>query len=102
MELSHDHQFTPDEARARLRALGEYMQNRHGMQVTWTSDDSLHLKGKYTVVEIDAQVRLQPGRVHVQGKDPGMLMRGAAKKYVAGKLQAYLNPIEPLDSLPRG
>lgn len=101
MELWHDHSFAPEEARARLRALGEYMQNRHGMQVTWTSDDALHLKGKYTVVEIDAQVRLEPGRVHVQGKDPGMLMRATAKRYVAGKLEAYLNPAEALDALPR-
>jgi len=101
MELSHDHPFTHEEARERLRALGEYMQNRHGMQVTWTSDDALHLKGKYTVVEIDAQVRLEAGRVHVQGKDPGMLMRGVAKKYVAGKLETYLNPAEALDALPR-
>jgi hypothetical protein len=101
MELWHDHSFDPQEARERLRALGEYMQNRHGMQVTWTSEDTLHLKGKYTVVEIDAQVQLQAGRVHVKGKDPGMLMRSTAKRYVAGKLQSYLNPTEPLANLPR-
>ena len=101
MELTHDHKFDTAEARERLRALGEYMQNRHGMQVTWTSDDSLHLRGKYTVVEIDAQVRLEAGRVHVQGKDPGALLRGTAKRYVAGKLAAYLDPGEPLASLPR-
>lgn len=101
MELWHDHQFTTEEARERIRALGDYMQNRHGMQVTWMSDDSLHLKGKYTVVEIDAQVRLEAGRVHVQGKDPGMLMRGTAKKYVASKLEAYLDPAESLANLPR-
>ena len=101
MELSHDHSFDPSEARERLRALGDYLQNRHGMQVTWTSEDSLHLKGKYTVVTIDAEVRLEPGRVHVAGKDPGVLLRGTAKKYVAGKLQTYLNPAEPLATLPR-
>jgi hypothetical protein len=102
MELWHDHSFDPAEARERLRALGDYLQNRHGMQVTWTSDDSLHLHGKYTVVEIDAQVKLEPGRVHVQGKDPGMLMRGTAKKYGASKLATYLDPSATPANLPRG
>ena len=70
-----------------LRALGDYMQNRHGMQVTWTSDDTLHLKGKYTVVEIDAQVRLEPGRVR-RGRHPGEAHRedvGAALAGVAAR-----------------
>lgn len=101
MELSHDHTFDQDEARARVRALADYMQNKHGMQVTWNGDDSMHLRGKYTVVNIDAQVTLKPGNVHVVGKDPGMMLRATAKKYVGSKLETYLNPATPLDQLPR-
>jgi hypothetical protein len=102
MELSHNHQFDENEARQRIRALADYMQNRHGMQVTWTGDDAMHLRGKYTVVSIDAQVTLKPGVVHVLGKDPGMMLRATAKKYVGGKLANYLDPGVPLDQLPRG
>lgn len=101
MELSHDHGFEQDEARERVRALADYLQNRHGMQATWTSNDSVHIRGKYTVVTIDAQVSLEPGRVKVLGKDPGMMLRSTAKKYVAGKLEKYLSPSEPLAELPR-
>jgi hypothetical protein len=101
MELSHNHSFEVDEARARIRALADYMQNKHGMQVTWNGDDAMHLRGKYTVVSIDAHVTLKPGCVHVQGKDPGMMLRSTAKRYVGGKLESYLDPRVPLDQLPR-
>jgi hypothetical protein len=101
MELSHNHTFDENEARERIRALADYMQNKHGMQVTWNGADSMHLRGKYTVVNIDAQVTLKPGVVQVQGKDPGMMLRATAKRYVGGKLEAYLDPRVPLDQLPR-
>jgi hypothetical protein len=101
MELSHNHTFDENEARERIRALADYMQNRHGMQVTWTGPDAMHLRGKYTVVHIDAEVTLKPGVVHVKGKDPGMMLRATAKKYVGGKLEAYLDPGVPLADLPR-
>lgn len=101
MELSHNHRFDEKEARERIRALADYMQNKHGMQVTWTSDNSMHLQGKYTVVTIDVHVTLAPGVVHAKGKDPGMMLRGTAKKYVGGKLESYLDPNVPLEQLPR-
>lgn len=101
MELSQNHRFDPNEARQRIRALGEYMQKKHGMQVTWTSDDSVHLSGKYTVISIDVHVTLAPGVVMAKGKDPGMMLRSTAKKYVGGKLETYLDPNTPLDLLPR-
>jgi Putative polyhydroxyalkanoic acid system protein (PHA_gran_rgn) len=101
MELSHNHNFDENEARERVRALADYMQNKHGMQVTWNGDDAMHLRGKYTVVSIDAQVTLKPGCVYVQGKDPGMMLRSTAKKYVGSKLETYLDPRVPLDQLPR-
>ena len=101
MELSHQHGFDQAEARERVHALSDYMQNRHGMEVTWTSEDTMQLRGKYMVVSIDAQVTLKPGMVYVQGKDPGMMLRATAKKYVGGKLEEYLDPKVPLDQLPR-
>ena len=101
MELSHNHRFGDDEARERIRALGDYMQNKHGMRVTWTSNDSVHLSGKYTLIQIDVHVTLAPGVVQAKGKDPGMMLRSTAKKYVGGKLESYLDPNTPLAQLPR-
>jgi hypothetical protein len=102
MELEQSHDFAPDEARERLRALGDYLSNRHGMKVQWLDDNRLEVKGKYTVATVEVTVNLDGKRVKVTGKDPGMLLRGAAKKYVAGKLEKYLDPREALSTLPRG
>ena len=101
MEFEHRHTFGSDEARERVRALTDYLANKHGMQVQWTGPDTAEVRGKYTVVTIDANVRVEEGRVHVQGKDPGMLWRMPAKKYISGKLEQYLDGDRPLDALPR-
>jgi hypothetical protein len=101
MELEQSHTFDLGEARARIRALGDYLANKHGMSVQWHDDDRATIRGKYTVVSIDAEVHVQNGRVQVRGKDPGMLWRMPAKKYVGTKLARYLDPRESAEALPR-
>jgi hypothetical protein len=102
MELEHRHSFAHGEARERVRALTDYLSNKHGMQVQWTGEDTAHVRGKYTVVSIDADVSVKDGCVSVQGKDPGFMWRAPAKKYIAGKLEQYFDAKRPLDALPRG
>lgn len=101
MEFDYCHSLGTEEACERVRALTDYLANRHGMQVQWTGPDTAEVRGKYTVVTIEANVRVEQGRVHVQGKDPGVLWRGPAKKYITGKLEKYLNSKKPLEQLPR-
>jgi hypothetical protein len=101
MELEHRHSFAQDEARERVRALTDYLSNKHGMSVAWTGPDTAHVQGKYTVVTIDADVKVEGARIHVLGKDPGFMWRLPAKKYIEGKLVQYLNTATPLDTLPR-
>src|SRR5689334_7304909 len=101
MELEQAHRFATEEARERIRALGDYLSQKHGMTVTWTDADHVSIRGKYTVVTVDANVSLETNRVRVSGKDPGMLWRIPAKSYVQSKLSKYLDPNEPLDTLPR-
>lgn len=101
MEIEHKHAFTQDEARARVKALADYLTNRHGMNVSWTDEDSFHLTGKYTVVNLNVSVRLAPDTIRVTGPDPGFLLRGPAKAYIARKVSEYLSPDVPLDALPR-
>jgi len=102
VQIEHTHSFAHDEAKARARALAEYLQNRHGMQVDWTSDDAFHMRGKYMIVAIDVNVKVGADKVHVAGKDPGMLWRGKAKSYIEHKLSRYMDPSAPLETLPRG
>jgi hypothetical protein len=93
--------LTQDDARARLGALGDYLQNKHGIAVTWSGDRAT-VKGKYLVVAIEGALSFAAGKAVFEGKDPGMLWRGKAKDYLAEKLAKYLDPRTPLDALPRG
>ena len=102
VNIEHNHQFAQDEAKARVKALADYMSNKHGMQVQWTGEESFRMQGKYKVVNIDATITLSENKIQVTGKDPGMLWRGPAKAYITKKLEQYLNPGTSVDSLYRG
>jgi hypothetical protein len=100
LDIEHKHPFDLAEAKSRAKALAEYLQNKHGMKVEWTSDDAFRLHGKYMVVGIDASVKVLADKVHVTGPDPGMLWRSSAKTYIAKKLTQYMDPASSLASLP--
>ena len=101
MNFEYRYSMSKEEARERLEALGDYLGNRHGIRPTWSGDTAL-IKGKYLVVTIDGRMELGDGVVHFKGKDPGMLWRKKATKYLHGKLDKYLDAKTPLASLPRG
>lgn len=90
----------PAEAKARLVALGDYLQNRHGINVTWRGE-SAEVRGKYMVVSIEGAMSLTADQAVFEGKDPGFLWRGKAKEYLGDKLAKYLNPATKLEDLPR-
>lgn len=92
MEIEQSHSFGIDEVRSRLRALADYLSSKHGMTIEWLDADRARISGKYAVVNIDAEARIEAGRVCVSGKDPGLLWRVPAKKYVSSKLASYLDP----------
>jgi len=101
MRIDYSHPLSQDDARERLKALGDYLQNHHGIGVSWSDPDHARVTGKYLVVAIDGTVSLEKGTVVFEGKDPGFLWRGKAKDYLMGKLKKYLDPSASLDSLPR-
>ena len=101
-ELTVPHGLEPPDARARLRALGDYLSNKYGLTVAWTGEDTASVSGKYLVVTISGTIELKPDAVRFSGKDPGMLWRGKAKEYLERKLGRYLDAGTPLDTLPRG
>lgn len=100
-ELSIRHGLELADARARLHALGDYLSNKHGLTINWNGEDEAAVSGSYLVVSIEGSLRLTAKEVSFSGKDPGLLWRGKAKDYLTGKLEKYLNPATPLDSLPR-
>jgi hypothetical protein len=98
--IDYAHSLPIDDARARIRALGEYLSNKHGIAVTWAGENEATIKGKYLVVSIEGSVKVQATNVCFDGKDPGMLWRGKAKDYLTSKLEKYLDAATPLASLP--
>jgi hypothetical protein len=102
MEIDFKHELPLDDARARLEVLGEYLHNRHGIRVTWSDDGRARFHGKYLVVKIDGEMRLEPGMVRFRGEDPGFLWRKKATEYIHGKLKSYLDSARVLADLPRG
>ena len=101
MKFEYPYDVTREDAHQRLDALREYLINRHGIAVEWTGDDTAKFTGKYMVVKIDGELTLADGVIHFNGKDPGMLWRKRAIKYLKGKLAAYMDPNTPVEQLPR-
>ncbi len=93
--------LSKEEAKARLVALGEYLKNKHGIQVAWTGDAAT-VRGKYLVVNIEGSLAFEGQKAVFDGKDPGFLWRGKAKDYLTNKLGVYLDPATKLEDLPRG
>jgi hypothetical protein len=100
-ELSVPHRLEVSDARARLRALADYLSNKYGLTIDWTGEDEARVSGSYLVVAISGHLRLAPASVTFTGKDPGMLWRGKAKEYLVRKLEKYLDPSVALGDLPR-
>lgn len=100
MKIDYKYNLDKAEARARLEVLGEYLHNRHGINVSWNGDTG-RFTGKYLVVKIDGRLTIGDGVVNFDGEDPGMLWRKKAVKYLEDKMAEYLNPATPLASLPR-
>ncbi|HVU04969.1 MAG TPA: polyhydroxyalkanoic acid system family protein [Polyangiaceae bacterium] len=100
-EFSAPHHLELADARARLHALGDYLGNKYGLTITWTGENTASVTGSYLVVTVQGTLELGEKTVTFSGKDPGMLWRGKAKDYLLGKIEKYLNPGTPVDSLPR-
>lgn len=100
MDFDYPHSLAREDARQRLEALGEYLQNRHGVQVAIEGDRG-RFSGKFMVVKIEGEWMLGEGTIHVTGKDPGILWRKKAADYLRRKLAMYLDPAVPVEDLPR-
>jgi len=100
MEIDFKYALPDEEARARLETLGQYLQNKHGIKVTWTEPTKARFSGKYLVVKIDGELSINNGLCQFRGEDPGFLWRGRAKEYIESKLQKYLDPKTPPTELP--
>lgn len=99
MQFDYEHDVDIDEAQARLERLGSYLVNRHGIDVQWTGPQCT-IDGKYLLVKIEGKMTIEEKRIHFDGRDPGVLWRGKAIKYLKSKLETYLDLDTPIGELP--
>ena len=102
MEIDFKYVLSDTDARARLEILGQYLQNKHGIKVSWVDDQRAKFAGKYLVVKIDGELTIRNGLAQFRGEDPGFLWRGRAKDYIESKLAKYLDPKATPADLPTG
>jgi hypothetical protein len=92
MEIDFQYVLSDQDARSRLGLLGEYLENKHGIKVTWVDESRARFSGKYLMVKIEGELALGNSRATFKGEDPGFLLRNRAKEYIHGKLARYLDP----------
>jgi hypothetical protein len=98
MKLEKDHPFDKDEAVARIRALTDYWDTRHGTSTTWTGD-SARITGKVKGVSFDGHFTVEDRRLLADVKVGFLAEMIGGKAYVVRKLDDYLNPDNTLESL---
>lgn len=91
MRIEESFSFAQEEAQQRVKALVDYWQKKHGLSVSWTGSNA-KVTGKVMGVTIDATVTVEPGKVVADGKDPGLMFRGAATSYLKKKFAEYFDP----------
>lgn len=100
MEIDYQYTLSDQDAKERLDVLGKYLENKHGINVTWVDENRARFSGKYLVVKIEGELAVGNSHAVFKGEDPGFLLRSRAKDYIQGKLRDYLNPKTALTDLP--
>jgi Putative polyhydroxyalkanoic acid system protein (PHA_gran_rgn) len=96
-EFHVPHALPRAEARARMEKLTTAW-SRHGVQSAWKGDEA-QLDGKVMGMHLVATLRVTDTQVGGEATDPGMLLRGQAKKYLTEKFAHYLDPKKTLAEL---
>ncbi len=85
------HSLTKVEAKKRIEALLAYWSGKYGMRCEWNGDGA-KISGKAVGVTIDAHLTVTDHIVGGEARDPGLLLRGQATKYLRTKLADFLDP----------
>ena len=94
------HSLTLADAKRRMERLTQYWA-KHGIQSSWKGDEA-KLSGKVMGLTLDATMRVTDKTVGGEATDPGMLLRGQAKRYLTHKFESWLDPGKSLEELERG
>lgn len=91
MKFDVNHSLSKDQARERVQKLMTYWGDKYGVKSDWNGDQASVL-GKVMGINLEASFEIRDGQVCGEGTDPGMLLRGQAKKYIQKKFDDFLDP----------
>jgi hypothetical protein len=100
MSLEIPHTLDKDEAKRRIELLTQRWASKHGVQSTWNGD-SVTLNGKVMGITLEGVMQVMDKKISGEATDPGMLLRGQAKKYVERKFGDYLDPAKSVADLQK-
>jgi putative polyhydroxyalkanoate system protein len=95
------HTLSKEDARARMEALLRHWADKYGIQQSW-SGDTAKVNGKVMGIQLAATLTVQDRAVEGEASDPGMLLRGQARKYLEEKLRSFLDAARTLADITRG
>ena len=98
MNFEVAHTLPKEDARARMEKLTQYWGSKYGVKSHWNGDEAT-LSGKVMGITLDAKLHVTQEKVGGEGSDPGMLLRGQAKKYLTHKMSSFLDPRKKLEDL---
>ena len=93
------HTLSLAEAKTRMEKLTQHWA-KHGIQSTWSGDEA-KLHGKVLGIHLDATLRVTDKTVGGEATDPGLLLRGQAKKYLTHKFETWLDPKQSIEELEK-
>jgi len=96
--LDYPYSLEEDDALARLKALADYWQKKHGVKATWDGTD-VHFDGRVKGVRFDGKVSIGGGRVYADVKTGFLAEKLGGKAYVKRKLADYLDPSNSIEEL---
>lgn len=85
------HKLSRDEAHTRAKKLLDHWGAKFGLNSRWEGETA-HIDGKVMGISLQGHMTITDKAVTGEATDPGMLLRGKARKYFEEKFAAALDP----------
>jgi hypothetical protein len=98
LQFTIPHSLTQDDAKVRMERLVQHWADKYGVRQTWNAH-TVNVSGKVMGINLEAKLDVLANAVQGEASDPGMLLRGQARKYLEERLKRHLDPSKTLDQL---
>lgn len=100
MKLEIPHELKHADAKARMKALGDYWKAKYGVKPSWSKDVG-KVVGSIMGFKFDAELTVNKDAVVLEGPEPNFLVKKKVIGYLEHKLKQYLDPDVSLKDLEK-